>query len=67
MLSLTIPISGMSCGGCVSNVRVALTNIRGVGDAEVKVGEATVSYDPELTTPGALREAITAAGYAVAA
>jgi copper chaperone CopZ len=67
MQSLTIPIMGMSCGGCVNSVRGALSKAPGVLDAQVKVGSATVSYDPALTNPEALRRVITQAGYALAA
>jgi copper chaperone len=63
MHSLTIPIAGMSCGGCVNSVRNALSTIPGVADAQVKVGEATVKYDPTITNPEALRGVITRAGY----
>ena len=67
MHSLTIPITGMSCNGCVSSVRQALSSMPGVADAEVKVGTATVTYDPALTNPDVLRGAITKAGYMPAA
>ena len=67
MQSLTIPITGMTCGGCVNSVRNALTRTPGVRGAEVKIGEAKVTYDPALTTPEALHGAITKAGFTVAA
>lgn len=67
MVKLTIPIIGMSCGGCVNSVRNALSKIPGVEDAQVQVGTATVTYDPARTTPEALRSAVTRAGYALAA
>ena len=67
MQSLTIPITGMSCGGCVNSIRNALSKIPGVKEAQVKIGAATVTYDPALTNPEALRGAITRAGYALAA
>ena len=67
MLSVTIPISGMTCGGCVNSVRNALTKVTGVQDAQVKVGAATVTYDPALTSPEAIRGAIVHAGYTAAA
>ena len=67
MLSLTIPITGMTCGGCVSRVRNALSKITGVQEAHVTVGTATVTYDPALTSPEALRGALAHAGYAATA
>jgi copper chaperone len=63
MTSLTIPIGGMSCGGCVAGVKAALATIPGVAEADVRVGEAKVQYDPARTNPDALRDAITRAGY----
>lgn len=67
METLTISITGMSCGGCVAGVRKALSTVLGVADAQVKVGEATVNFDPAITNPDAIRGAITRAGYALAA
>ena len=67
MSSLTIPITGMSCGGCVNNVQSALAKVPGVIEAQVKVGSATISYDPARTSPEVLRGAVAQAGYAVAA
>ena len=67
MLSLTIPITGMTCGGCVSRVRNALSKITGVQEAQVTVGAATVTYDPALTSPEALRGAVAHAGYTATA
>ena len=67
MQSLTIPITGMSCGGCVNSVRNAFSKVPGVTDAQVTVGAATVTYEPRLTNPDELRRAIVQAGYGVAA
>ena len=66
MLTLTIPIAGMTCGGCVNGVRNALSNSVGVQDAQVQIGSATVTYDPALTTPDVLRGAIAHAGFTAA-
>ena len=63
MQRISIPIAGMSCGGCVNNVRNALTRIPGVKVEQVKVGSATVAYDPAVTSPEALRAAIAKDGY----
>ena len=67
MHSLTIPITGMSCDGCVNSIHRALSTSPGVADAQVKVGEAVVKYDPAVTNPDALRHVITQAGYTPAA
>lgn len=63
MQRISIPIAGMSCGGCIANVRNALTHLPGVQIEEVKVGAATVSFDPGVTSAEAVRAAITQAGY----
>jgi copper chaperone CopZ len=63
MERMSIPIGGMSCGGCVNNVRNALARLPGVQVDQVKVGSATLAYDPALVTPEAIREAVTRAGY----
>ena len=63
MQHISIPIAGMSCGGCVNRVRDALTRIPGVQVEQVKVGSATVAYDPVVVNSDAIREAIARAGY----
>ncbi|MEO8451613.1 MAG: heavy-metal-associated domain-containing protein [Gemmatimonadota bacterium] len=63
MQRISIPIAGMSCGGCVAGVRKALTQLPGVQVEEVKIGVATVTFDPAVTSPEALRAAIVGAGY----
>lgn len=63
MQRISIPIAGMSCGGCVNNVRNALARIPGVQVEQVTVGSATVAYDPAVTSPEALGAAIVRAGY----
>jgi len=63
MQHLTMRISGMSCGGCVSAVRDALRAVPGVHVDSVAVGSATASYDESRTTPAVLAQAIQKAGY----
>ena len=63
MQHMTMAISGMSCGGCVSRVRKALEGVSGTRVEAVTVGSATVAFDASRTTPGALAEAVRAAGY----
>ena len=67
MQRITIPIQGMSCGGCVRNVHHALGRLPGVRVDNVSVGQATVSYDPAVTDRGAIAAAIERAGYATRA
>lgn len=56
-------ISGMSCGGCVTNVRKALGALSGTRVDAVTVGSATVTYDESQTTPAAIAQAVADAGY----
>lgn len=63
MTHISIQIDGMSCGGCVNSVRSALARIPGVQVDQVKVGIATVAYDPAMTDPEQLRVAIEKAGF----
>lgn len=63
MQRISIPIAGMSCGGCVRAVRDALAKEPGVQVEQVTVGTAAVRFDPAVTTPEKLRAAITRAGY----
>lgn len=63
MTQITIPIQGMSCGGCVRNVQQALGGLPGVRVDAVTVGSASVSYDPSVTDRDAIFASITRAGY----
>jgi copper chaperone len=65
MEQTTIAITGMSCGHCVAGVRRALAEVRGVEVREVKVGEATVAYDPEVASPERIVRAIEDEGYEI--
>jgi len=60
-------VTGMTCGGCISNVTHALKAIDGVGDVKVSLsaGEATVQYNERLTSPDKLKLAVKGAGYGV--
>lgn len=63
MQQLTMAISGMSCGGCVTTVRKALGALSGTRVDSVTVGSATVTYDESQTTPAAIAQAVSDAGY----
>ena len=67
MQSELLKVTGMTCGGCISNVTKALKAINGVGDVKVSLsaGEATVQYDERLTSPDQLKSAVKGAGYGV--
>jgi copper chaperone len=62
-----LKVTGMTCGGCTSNVTHALKAITGVGDVTVSLlaGEARVQYDERLTSKDQLKSAVKSAGYDV--
>ena len=62
-----LKVTGMTCGGCTSNVTRALKAIPGVNDVKVSLsaGEATVEYDERLTAPEQLKSAVKGAGFGV--
>jgi copper chaperone len=64
---LTLSIDGMTCGHCVAAVRKELAAVSGAEIENVTVGSATVKYDPRVTTPEQIVEAIDRAGYAAVA
>jgi P-type Cu+ transporter len=63
--SCTISVSGMHCAGCSGRVQRALEQASGVHTANVNLmtGSATVSYDPQATSPEQLVAAIRGTGY----
>jgi Cu+-exporting ATPase len=63
--SLTLQVTGMTCAACQARVQRALTKTPGVEDASVNLmtNAASVSYDPGVTSPQNLVEAIRATGY----
>lgn len=65
---LNLTVTGMSCMGCVNSVKNLLSALPGVGDVQVDLatGQVSLSHDPELTGPEAIRQAIIAGGYQVA-
>jgi Cu+-exporting ATPase len=60
-----IPIQGMTCAACQASVQKALQRQPGVVDASVNLmmKNAAVTYDPAVTRPEALVEAIRDTGY----
>lgn len=64
MERISIDIEGMSCEHCVAAVTGALRGIDGVEVEEVRIGGATVSYDPAVVRPEQIAEAIEDESYA---
>ncbi len=63
--SITVPVSGMTCAACQARVQRTLTKTPGVAVASVNLmtNSATVSYDPAITSPEQLVDAIRETGY----
>ena len=62
---IRIPVSGMTCAACQARVQRALQKAPGVADASVNLmmNSAAVTFDPTISSPNALVDAIRATGY----
>ena len=60
-----IPVDGMTCSACQSNVRRTIKNMEGVKDVEVSLKDrnALVTYVPTLVKPEQIQQAINDKGY----
>jgi copper chaperone len=67
MESITLPIEGMTCSGCVANVERVLKAIDGVQRVQVTLepAQAIVEYVPGRVDAARLHSAIEDAGYEV--
>ena len=65
--NVKLQIEGMSCGGCVRNVRTALEALPGVYVKSVDVGAAEVELDPAKSSPQVVKQAIEKRGFEVRA
>ena len=65
--SVELPIAGMTCANCVRRIEKALRAVPGVTEATVNLvtQRATVRFMSGTTSPPALVDAITKAGYSV--
>ena len=65
MATVTLPVGGMTCASCQASVQRALAKEPGVLDASVNLvtESAAVTFDPAVTTPAALVDAIQRTGY----
>lgn len=68
MQTVTLGISGMTCGGCVNSVTKVLTALNGVAKVEVSLEKrsAVVDYDPGRLGIDQLKRSIAEAGFEVA-
>ena len=69
MERIEIRVEGMTCGGCVNSIQNALNQREGVlrATADLDGGTVTVEFVPTVIRREALEEAITDAGFDVAA
>ena len=60
-------VTGMTCGGCVANVKRALGALPGVGNVEVSLPkhQAEVQFDESKLAVDKMRNALIGAGYGV--
>ena len=65
MESVSLKVTGMTCGGCVASVTRVLKNVKGVGKVDVSLAEsqARVEFDPSLANREQLRAAVEGAGF----
>lgn len=63
--TLTLTISGMHCEGCADGIKAMLKRTEGVTKADVSFDDkrAVVEYDPAMTSPTKIIEAIEKLGY----
>lgn len=63
--TVILDLPTMNCAMCPITVKKALKNVKGVTHADVSYEskQAVVSFDDELTSPDALIDATTNAGY----
>src|SRR6185437_6113312 len=62
---ITLPITGMTCAACQSFLQRTLASETGVKEAAVNLmlHNATITFDPHLTSPAALIETVRGVGY----
>lgn len=63
MQTVSLAIEGMSCGHCLAAVKKAIAAVPGATLQELQLGSARVAIDEQTTTPDAVVNAITDAGY----
>ncbi len=61
----TFKLRGMSCAACAQTIETAIRTLPGVDACQVNFGaaQAQVSYDPRLTDPAAIAQAVDQVGY----
>jgi copper chaperone len=67
MEQITLPITGMTCDGCVKSVTRVLGGLRGVEKADVSLDQkqAVITYDATKVTVDDFHFVVKAAGFEV--
>jgi copper chaperone len=65
MNTITLSVTGMTCGGCVNSVQKVLSALPGVQSADVTLtpAQARVTYDPAQLGRAELVQAVVDAGF----
>ena len=63
MERLVLAIEGMTCDHCVRAVKNRLTSTAGVQVQDVRIGSASLQYDPARINVNEIEEAIADEGY----
>ena len=67
MSTVTVSVTGMTCGHCASSVREEVGSIPGVTAVDVDLASGKVTIDSErLVEAGAIKSAVEEAGYQLA-
>jgi copper chaperone len=67
MSTVTVTVTGMTCGHCVSSVREEVGSIPGVTAVDVDLASGKVTVDSErLVDDSAIKSAVEEAGYQLA-
>lgn len=66
--TLTLPVRGMTCGGCENAVKRAVGTMPGISDvtASHREQQVVVTYDAALVSPADIAAKIDRLGYTVA-
>ena len=69
MDTLTLTVTGMTCGGCENAVKRGLSRLDGVGEVTASHADArvVVTFDPSRVSPDDIKARIGAMGYTVTA
>lgn len=62
---VVVPVEGMTCGGCVATIKIAVKKLNGIVkvDADHKKGTATVVYEQDKIDVSQIVEAINKCGF----